>query len=212
MLTLHYTPNSPYARKVRVTLAEKGLEYQEDKLAARPPAEGRIFPEAYESQTPNLRVPMLTDGERQIWESNLILEYLFKTYPDRQGKGRPPFAREMTRPARHFDDLQTIITIETLLDSAINLFAMHRDGVIPDQIPYLRRERDRTQACLDWLEKRATPEGFAPGEFSVMDLNLACALGWLDFRKPVDWRGRPKLERLSTEWLNRPAMKDTAPA
>jgi hypothetical protein len=48
-------------------------------------------------------------------------------------------------------------------------------GLEPEQVSYLQRQRDRIDCCLDWLEKRAAPEGFAPGVFSIMDLNLICA-------------------------------------
>lgn len=211
MLTLYYTVNSPYARKVRVALAEKRIEHRAEKLVARPPAEGRIYPESYESLTPNLRIPMLVAEGKPIWESNLILEYLLRTYPRQNGGGEPPFAPAFTREAHHLDDLLTIQTIETLLNSALNIFALRRDGVLRESVPYLRREADRTQAILDWLEARVTPEGFIPGEFSVSDLNLACALTWIEFRQPVPWRGRPKLERLHEEWERRPAMAATRP-
>jgi len=211
MLTLYYTINSPYARKVRVALAEKEIAHQAELLTARPPAEGRIYPERYEQDNPSLRVPMIVDEGRAIWESNLILEYLLRAYPGRQGRGTPPFSRTFTREAHHIDDLLTIHTVETLLNSALNIYAFRRDGVSRENVPYLRREADRTQAILDWLEARITPEGFIPAEFCVADLNLACALTWIGFRQPVEWRGRLKLERLHALWEQRPAMRGTGP-
>ena len=38
---------------------------------------------------------------------------------------------------------------------------------------YLQRHLDRIESCLAWLEERATPDGFVPGWFSIMDVNLA---------------------------------------
>ncbi|MBI4082186.1 MAG: hypothetical protein HY423_06195, partial [Candidatus Lambdaproteobacteria bacterium] len=78
--------------------------------------------------------------------------------------------------------------------------------------PYLEKERARVQSVLDWLEQRATPEGFVPGQFSIMDLNLAITLQWGgDFRKVFEWRGRPNIDRLMAFQQHRPTLVATVP-
>ena len=214
MITLYFTPNSPYARKVRIVLAEKGLAFTPESLPATPPSSGRVFPESFETMNPNMRVPMLADNDLRIWDSNLILEYLFATYPHAAkglGQNVPPLAPTLTRPERHWQDLMILNTIETLLDSAINVYQFTRDGMRVEQVPYLRREKGRTQSELDWLEKQLPAEGFWPGMFSVMDVNLVCTLAWLDLRKPVPWRGRPKLEAIMERYGARPSVQATRP-
>ena len=53
MLQLYYSPNSPYARKVRIVLREQGLDCREISMdTGNPPPE---FPR----HNPNLRVPVL---------------------------------------------------------------------------------------------------------------------------------------------------------
>jgi glutathione S-transferase len=203
---LLFSPNSPYARKVRIVLAEKALEFQPQIV------DTAKLPEGFPRTNPNLRIPVLVDGERTVFESNLILDYLLRTYPATPpGASAPPLAATMTRPERHWDDSLITITIETMLDTGLNLFQLTRDGVQVEPVPYLRKELSRTQACLDWLEARATPEGFVPGQFSIQDLNLVCALQWADFRKPFPWRGRAKLERIVAKYAERPSVKATLP-
>ena len=214
MITLYFTPNSPYARKARIVLAEKGLAFTPESLPAAPPGSAQIFPQSFEAMNPNLRVPMLANNDLRIWDSNLILEYLFKTYPHAAkapGPNAPPLAASFTRPERYWQDLMVLNTIETLLDSAINVFQFTRDGMPVDKVPYLRREIARTQSELDWLEKQLPAEGFWPGTFSAMDVNLICALGWFDLRKPVPWRGRPKLETFMERHNTRPSVLATRP-
>jgi len=75
---------------------------------------------------------------------------------------------------------------------------------------YLRRQRKRIDLCLDWLEKTATREGFAPGVFSIMDLNLVCALGNVGNRKSFEWRGRPSLEAIMAGYAERASVKLTS--
>ncbi len=203
---LYFSPNSPYARKVRILLAEKGLEFEPKTV------DTNRLPEGYARMNPNLRVPVLADGGRTLFESNVILDYLLRTYPGQPaGAAQPPLAASLTRPEQHWDDMLVLITVETMLDTGLNLFQLTRDGVKPDQASYLKKELARTQTCLDWLEARFTPEGYMPGQFSIQDLNLVCALTWAEFRKPFAWRGRKNLERLVARTADRPSVKSTQP-
>jgi glutathione S-transferase len=72
------------------------------------------------------------------------------------------------------------------VSSCMNLRQMKMSGLESDQVAYLRRQRDRIDLCLDWLETKATRDGFVPDEFSVMDLNLICALGNVDNHKSFE--------------------------
>lgn len=204
MRKLYHSYLSPYARRVLIVLAEKGLEHEREK---------HIFAREFaglSSINPCLLLPVFVDGDMHLWGSNLIIEYLLKTYPDiPPGSTEPPLATTMTRPNYHWEDAKVLATIETMTDSIMNLRQMKMSGLVPDQVAYLRRQLDRVDLCLDWLEKRATSDGFAPGEFSIMDLNLICALGNVDNHRSFEWRGRPILEALVARHSNRPSVKST---
>ncbi len=205
MRSLYYAPNSPYARKVRIVLAEKGLEYRPEAIdLANAPAE-------FEQSNPNMRVPCLIDAGQVLFESNSILDYLLATYPDATTGGNPPLARTVTRPEHPWEDRMVLDTIETVLDSGLLLFHMMRDGVNSEQAPSLKRDEARVQRGLDWLEARVTPEGYVPGVLSIQDLNLAVALLWADFRKPFAWRGRVNLEALVRRYEGRQSFQSTKP-
>ena len=83
MRKLWFSEGSPFARKVRIVLAEKGLEYEKDVLNGIRPAE------THRTIHPGLMVPVLVDGEITMFESNLIIDYLLKTYPENL-PGMPP--------------------------------------------------------------------------------------------------------------------------
>jgi len=97
-----------------------------------------------------------------------------------------------------------------MTDSIMNLRQMKMGGLEPNQVAYLSRQRERIDVCLDWLENRSTWDGFVPDEFSIMDLNLICALGSVDHHKSFEWRGRPKLEAIVARHSKRPSVKSTA--
>ncbi len=67
---------SPFVRKVRVVLAEKGLEHQHEQINPFAP------PEGWREISPLGRIPALRDGERVINDSSVICHYLERRFPD----------------------------------------------------------------------------------------------------------------------------------
>lgn len=209
MLTFYYTLRSPYARKVRILLAEMETPHSPVELIPGSMDSGSLFGEDYEAQIPSMRVPSIKDGDEIIFESNLVIAYLLEKYPmNKPSEDQPPLATTMVRSSHQWQDSMVLATIETLLNSAINLAFLKRSDVDVDQVAYLRREQDRCQSCLDWLEARATTEGFIPGVFSIADLNLLCALQWFDDRDVVQWWGRRRLETIVARYQNRTSVKE----
>ena len=76
--TIH-TPMSPCAQKVRITLAEKGLEWTAHHVELQ--QKENLKPE-YLKLNPAAVVPTLVDNGVPIVESSLICEYLEEVYPD----------------------------------------------------------------------------------------------------------------------------------
>jgi glutathione S-transferase len=205
MRRIYHSHLSPYARRVLIVLAEKKLEHERQKYEF-----AREF-EGLSAINPCLLLPVYVDDAVHLWGSNLIIEYLLKTYPHSPpGSPQPPLAATMTRPEHHWEDGRILATLETMTDSIMNLRQMKMSGLEPNDVIYLRRQRDRIDLCLDWLDKTATCEGFAPGVFSIMDLNLLCALGNVDNHKSFEWRGRPTLEAIVTGYAERPSVRLTA--
>ena len=205
MRRLYHSYLSPYARRVLIVLAEKKLEHEREKYEF-----AREF-EGLSAINPCLLLPVYVDDEVRLWGSNLIIEYLLKTYPSSPPVSlQPPLVTAMTRPEHHWKDAQILATLETLTDSIMNLRQMKMSDLEPNDVAYLRRQRYRIDLCLDWPDKTANREGFAPGVFSVMDINLICALGNVDNHKSFEWRGRPTLEAIIANYAERPSVKMTA--
>ncbi len=178
MLKLLHTLGSPFARKVRIVLMEKGLEYEKDiaTVSKRPL-------DIFSAINPSLTIPVLIDGEVTIFESNLILEYLLRTYPGKAPDSpEPPLAASLTRPEHHWEDAKLLAVLESMADTMVNMRFFKSSGVDVERVAYGRTQQRRFNYCLDWLEKRATREGFIPGVFSFQDINLICPLGYLDAR------------------------------
>ena len=104
--------------------------------------------------------------------------------------------KTLVRPDKRWEDTEALVAIETMLNSGLTMLRFGKHSGVDKEPAYLEREHMRVQSILDWLEKCAAPEGFVPGWFSVLDLNLIITVQWLDFRGLLQWRGRPKLDAL----------------
>ena len=77
MIELYHSVNSVCAQKVRVVLAEKGLEYREHLMTLR----GDQFDAAYMKLNPSAVVPTIVHDGRPVIESSVILYYLDEAFP-----------------------------------------------------------------------------------------------------------------------------------
>src|SRR2546428_803191 len=100
MITLYDADRCPYCARVRIVLAEKGVEYEAViiDLDDRP---AWIY-----EKTPTGRVPVLEDGAFVLPESAVIDEYLNERYPDPPLLPPDPAERGLARVLFfRFDDL-----------------------------------------------------------------------------------------------------------
>ncbi len=78
MIKLYDFSLSPRARKVRITLAAKGLAYEKVPIDI---TTGEQKTPAYLAIHPYGKVPALQDNGTTVYESTIIMEYLNDTYP-----------------------------------------------------------------------------------------------------------------------------------
>jgi glutathione S-transferase len=201
-MKLYYSAGSPFARKVRAVLLEKGLAFESD-LANRLRLPGQ-------TPGPTMAVPVLEDGEVVLWESDLIVDYLLRTYPTAPS-GDPPMAPWLARPERHWQDMAVLAALATYGSTVVNITLLGRDDVTPETSDYMGRQHMRVAQCLDWLETQATAEGFAPGWFSVMDIAFIANAAFAETRPKLEWRGRKRLEALYDRFAGRASMVATEP-
>ncbi len=194
---------SPYVRKVRIVMAEKKLDAQfelEDVW-------GR---DAILKSNPLGKVPCLVlDGGEAVFDSRVIVEYLDTLSP--VGKLIPASGRERVE----------VRTWEALADGLLDASILARlEANWPG-----RAEGQRSQAWIDRQMSRvhgavkAMAQGLgdkpfcAGNHFTLADIAVGCALGYLAFRFPaIDWRGEhPNLDRLYEKLAARPSFVETAP-
>ncbi len=208
MRLLHGGDGSPFVRKVRIVLDELGLPFERDiTMATKRPIE------SFSKLNPTLKVPVLEDDGEVVFDSNLIIEYLLRTYPIPETEGsHPPLAPALTRLEFHWEDARVLGTLNALEDAAVIIRQLGVAGLDPESVPFLGRQQARMNSCLDWLEAKVrtqAPEGFWPGFFSVADISLVCALDFADKHQIYKWQDRTSLKERVEQLSQRPSVTAT---
>lgn len=213
-LKLYGHDTSPYVRRIRVLLAEKGLPFSRDEDSwSTPNAEiTRI--------NPMLRVPALLDEEagkkgQLLLDSKLIATYLYDRHPN-QGitpGGLLPLQATLFHSAHRYDDENALLGLDAALDSAINVFLLELDGVPREKSPYLTRQFERIRRCLSFLDEQVGDKTtFHEGSFAFIDIAIVCALDWMNFRNRYPVAEHSNLSRLIAAHAARPSLSATHPS
>jgi glutathione S-transferase len=194
--------SSPYVRKVRVVMAEKKLDYEfvlENVWAA----ETRI-----QQSNPIGKVPCLVmeDGGA-MFDSRVIVEYLDTLTP--VCKLIPPNGRERAE-VKCWEALA-----DGVLDAAVLVRLERTLRPEAQQSPeWIQRQMDKVHGGLKAMSAGLKDTPYCCGtHYSLADVTVGCALGWLAFRFPeIDWRDSyPNLAKLFDKLSERQSFKDTVP-
>ena len=94
MLIVYEHPLSPYAQKVKISLREKGIEFE----ARLPAGIGTgSTPDDFMKGNPRGEVPFLRDGDAAIFDSTIILEYIEDKWPTPPMLPKSPLDRARVR-------------------------------------------------------------------------------------------------------------------
>ena len=192
---------SPYTRKVRVVLAEKKIECELELVDVNP-VENPV-----NASNPLGKVPtLLLDDGTALYDSRVIVEFL---------DARSPINRLIPDETR---DRVGVRRWEALADGVL-------DAGLLVRYESLRDKRERSQ---DWTDKQVARmhramalmakdldgRTWCTDRYSLADIAVGCAIGWLGFRKPgdVDWEAEyTPVAKHYRKLMERAAFADTVP-
>lgn len=102
-LVLYESPVSSYVQKVKIALREKGLDFA-NKVPEDLMSNEKSGP--LRSANPRVEVPVLVDGDLQIFDSTIILEYLEDKWPEPALLPKDPMARARARMIEEICDTE----------------------------------------------------------------------------------------------------------
>jgi glutathione S-transferase len=212
-LELYHSVNSVCAQKVRVALAEKGLEYKSHLMTLR----GDQFDPAYMKLNPNGVVPTLVHDGRTVIESSVILYYLDEAFPSPPLMPRDPLARAQVRMVNKLIDeyVHNSCTILTFATAFRPWFA----GLTGEQIdqrlaksPLKKRTEYKRDVVLHGLESKFAREALEH-HAKLLKLIDAAGGGWLAGREfsladiaAVPYVLRLELLRMDRLWDEHPGV------
>jgi glutathione S-transferase len=202
MMKLIGSDGSPFVRKVRIVLAEKKIDYQYVRDEVFSPNS------TIQQINPLGKIPALvTDDGAAVFDSRVIVEYLDTVTPIH--RLIPPSGRERVE-VRCWEALA-----DGLQDAAIlaRLEAAQRP---PEQRSeaWVARQMGKVDAALAAMAQGLADKPYcSEGKYSLADIAVGCALGYLDFRFPqMDWRSRhANLARYAEKLFTRQPFIDTLP-
>lgn len=198
-MKLYGTLTSPYVRKVRAFMHEKGLAH--DFIVEAPSdAAGNVA-----RLNPLGKIPVLVrdDGE-VVFESVMIIEYL----DGLRGAPLIPASGEQRWQAQRWHALA-----QGLFDAVVARLMERRRAEPMQDAKLIAKQERKVAGALGFAEAHYRGGEYLVGDtFTVADLALGVALEYIDLRYAHDWRAQaPRL----AEWLEpmsrRASLVETAP-
>jgi glutathione S-transferase len=194
--------SSPFVRKVRVVMAEKKIDYQ------------LILEDVWSESTkisdsnPLGKVPtLIMEDTAAVFDSRVIVEYLDTLTP--VGKLIPASGRERAE-VKCWEALA-----DGLLDAAILVRLEHGQREEASRsASWIARQNGKVDAALGAMAQGLGENTWCTGtHYTLADIAVGCALGWLEFRFPANaWRrDHPNLARLADRLGERASFRETVP-
>jgi glutathione S-transferase len=199
-MKLHWSPRSPFVRKVMIAVHELGLGDRIECVRTVVAAARPHLP--LMEQNPLSKIPTLVlDDGSVLYDSPVICEYLDglhdgpKLIP-RDGKAR-----------------MTALRRQALGDGCLDFLLLLRnegERAHPSDV-HLNAFNTKRAAVLRTLEREAADLAETP--FDIGHIAIGCALSYLDFRfAKDDWRsGHPAIARWHQDFAARPSVRATEP-
>ena len=192
---------SPYARKVRIALAEKGLPFE---LVTEVPWDSTTSTPKY-NPLEKLPVLILEDGS-SVYESSFILQYLEWKYPETP---LLPVDVDGKIAARRLE-----VLCDGVCDAFVLMFFERQRAEAAKSPEWMARQRRKIDGGVREMARLVGDRTFAVGrEFSLGDIAVGTLIGYLAVRWPeYDWQSLyPNLAAFSARIEQRPSFKGSVP-
>jgi glutathione S-transferase len=202
MMKLHWSPRSPYVRKVMIAAHELGLQ---DRIECVRTVVGGTKPHLELMRVNPLgKIPTLEleDGG-VLYDSFVVISYLDTLHA---GPKLIP-----TDENAHFTALRRHALGNGMLDVGLASLGERFRPAERQSEPHLALWRLKLRTCVDGLEQEA--DSLARDPFNIGHLAIGVALGYLDFRFDDEkWReGHPKLAAWHAGFNARPSVVANPP-
>jgi glutathione S-transferase len=201
-MKLFITPASPYARKVRIVLAEKHIECETEIVPSLAAPDSPV-----PAHNPLGKVPTLVlDDGTGLYDSAVIVDYL---------DHKTPVARLIPQDNTHRALVRRWEALaDGICDAAIAVVMEKRRVPEKQDDTVIERQLLKVQRGLQVMSQDMGDSRWVAGDkFTLADIATGVALGYLDLRMPeINWReAYPNLAALFEVLSARPSFSETVP-
>ena len=201
MRILYHFWLSPFSRKVRIALYEKGMDVE-------------LVVEKYWNRRPEFlalnaagQVPVLSEPDGTILaDSQAIVEYLEDCQPEPNLLGKEPLDRAECRrliawfDGKFYDEVTDFLLREKLLKRFMGMGEPRSD--------LIRAGRQNIGYHLDYISYLVERRNYIGGEtFSLADITAAAHLSCLDYLGDVPWEDYPDAKDWYMRMKSRPSFR-----
>jgi glutathione S-transferase len=175
-LILYGHPFSSYTQKVLIALYENGTPFESRTLGPETPQHVQEWLKRW----PLGKFPLLVDGDRNVVETSIIIEYLELSYPGSVRLIPPdPVPALEVRFLDRFFDLHVMSPVQHAVTGALGGDPARRE----DGLVFAKEKLDLAYA---WLEAQLAGKSWATGDdFTLADCAAAPALFYADWTHPI---------------------------
>jgi glutathione S-transferase len=195
-LALYGHPFSSYTQKALIALYENATPFEFRSIDPQSPR----HMEDWLARWPLQKFPLLLDGERQVVETSIIVEYLQIAHPGAQPLlPANPLAALDVRFLDRFFDLHVMDAMQVAVDAKL--------GKLPiESTEGLAIAAERLERAYGWLETHLAGKTWAAGEaFTLADCAAAPSLFYADWTHPIA-EAYPTLRAYRARLLARPSV------
>lgn len=179
---------SPYVRRTRLLLGDADYEFVNLDIYG----ENR---DVLRRNNPALKIPMLIDGDQEIYDSRVIARYLSEL------QKLPPLS---------WDQENQLTLIDAANDSAVILLLSERSGIdTRSGALFHELQRERIMTALRTLSAMVEEGHFE--QWHYPSICLYTLIDWVDFRDLVDFSGIESLISWRDRMQGQPHVKTTDP-
>ncbi|ALS97341.1 glutathione S-transferase family protein [Lacimicrobium alkaliphilum] len=189
MLKLYGSTTSPFVRRLRLWLANVEHEFINMQIFSGPDRE------LLASMNPTLKIPMIEDDGKVIYDSRVIFRYLSDKFSEK---------------ALSWQQENLLTLIDSANDSLVQSLILKRSDIEEDNSKLIfRLQNERVQTILEHLNRLVEE-----GEFSnwhYPEICLYCLVDWIEFRELHDLSAMPALLEFQARHNDRIEVTTTNP-
>ncbi|MGB7755109.1 MAG: glutathione S-transferase family protein [Salinisphaera sp.] len=204
-MKIYETRQAPNPRRLRIFLAEKGIDLADFEIEQLDLAAGDNLSETFKTKNPMGGVPVLEfDDGHCLSESMAICRYFEATHPDPPLMGDSAESQAMIEMWNRRMELHLLLPVAMAFRHTTGHFS-DREAVFPD---YGADRAKTATKMFDFLDRHLADESHIAGDdYTVADIT---ALAAIDFARVIDLRigDRPHL----AAWYERVSARPSAKA